>query len=268
MNLKHLTDSELIKDLKLLVLEERKCSAKILHHLKEMDRRRLFVEQGYGSLFDYAVHHLGYSSSAAYRRIQAARMLHEIPEIELKLTSGNLNLTHIADATVFFRENKIQDTNYKKEVLKQLESLSKKETAVKLHELSGKKTKRMIHVPLSEDTVHKIEKWQGLHPIKTSSDELVSDALDVAIIVAERNKFKLVGNPHKEKAAEGISAATKREVYLRDHKRCTNCGTTHSLQFDHRTPKALGGSNDKENIRLLCFACNQRAGMRAGLIKN
>lgn len=195
-------------------------------------------------------------------------MLQEIPEIELKFTSGTLNLAHIADATVFFRENKIQDTSYKKEVLSQIESLSKKETAIKLHELSGKKTKRMIHVPLSEDTVDKIETWKGLHPIKTTSDELVSEALDVAILVAERNKFKLVENPQKEKATEGISAATKREVYLRDQKKCTNCGTTHSLQFDHRIPKALGGSNDKGNVRLLCFACNQRAGIRAGLIKN
>jgi len=42
MNLKHLTDKTLISETDFLVQNERELLAKVLHHLKEIDRRRLF----------------------------------------------------------------------------------------------------------------------------------------------------------------------------------------------------------------------------------
>lgn len=251
MNLRHLTDIQILKEIKILVQDERRLSVKILHHMREIDHRRLYSDIGYQSLFDYAVRHLGYSASAAYRRIQAARMLNDVPEIEGKINSGALNLTHITDAAGFFRENNVKDSALKKEVLGKIEALSKKETSVKLRELSGKVAKRMIPVPLSEETLEKVEHWRGLRPEKKSSDELIFGALEVAISQAGKVRF------HETKM--------KQKIYQRDEKKCTNCGSTHNLQYDHRQPKALGGEDVEENLRLLCFACNQRARIRAGL---
>lgn len=85
MNLKHLTDKTLLSDTKYLVSKEREISLKILHHLKEIERRRLFSDLGFGSIFDYTVHELGYSEPAAARRINSARLLRDMPEIEEKL---------------------------------------------------------------------------------------------------------------------------------------------------------------------------------------
>mgnify|MGYP001047181980 CR=1 FL=1 len=74
MNLRHLTDIQILREIKILVQDERRLSVQILHHMREIDRRRLYSDIGYQSLFDYAVKQLGYSASAAYRRIQAAQI--------------------------------------------------------------------------------------------------------------------------------------------------------------------------------------------------
>ncbi len=249
MNLKFLTDHQLHLDTKMLVRDERKVSIKILHHLKEIDRRRLYSDIGYGSLFDYVVKELGYSPGSAYRRIQAARLLVDVPEVENKILTGCLNLTQVCDATTFFRENEIREPNRKIEVLRQIENLSKTETSRHFALLSGKPEKRFTPVPLSFETLAKVNEWKS-YCGQGSSDELVSSALDVAI--GSRLKTKL-------------NSKIKREVYSRDEGCCTICGATFKLEFDHRTPKSLGGSDEEQNLRLLCFSCNQRARIRAGL---
>ena len=53
-------------------------------------------------------------------------------------------------------------------------------------------------------------------------------------------------------------AGIRREVFERDQT-CTNCGSTYALEIDHRIAKALGGPSTRENLRLLCRNCNQRA---------
>jgi hypothetical protein len=250
MNLKHLTDTELLKELEKCVQQERHLSIKVLHHLKEVDRRRLYSDQGCKSLYDYVTSKLGYSAGAAYRRVQAARMLAEIPEIEEKIQGGLLTLTHITDAASFFRENQIHRTTEKKEILTQVQGLNKRDTSIKLHEYAKKPFVRMIPVALSEATIQKVETWRGLRPAIHTADQLIGDALDIAITKTERSRH---------------NTGVRKLIYQRDEKKCTICGSTHDLQYDHIQPKALGGGDTVENLRLLCFSCNQRARIRAGL---
>ena len=81
MNLKMFENTQLIEKTKMLVQEEKRLTLEILHHLREIERRRLFAEMGFSSLFEFATKNLGYSPAAAYRRIEAMRLLTEIPEI-------------------------------------------------------------------------------------------------------------------------------------------------------------------------------------------
>ncbi len=106
MNLKTMTDANLIERTETLVREERELLTKVLHHLREIDRRRLFSSLGYKSLFDFAVRHLGYPEDQAYRRISAMKLLKEIPEIEAKINQGEISLTHIGLAQTLFRQEK------------------------------------------------------------------------------------------------------------------------------------------------------------------
>lgn len=73
MNLKHLTDLALLKDTTKLASEYREVTARLLHHLREIENRKLYSELGYSSLFFYVVQELGFDESSAARRIKASR---------------------------------------------------------------------------------------------------------------------------------------------------------------------------------------------------
>jgi hypothetical protein len=55
-----------------------------------------------------------------------------------------------------------------------------------------------------------------------------------------------------------IHASLRREVWKRANGKCGGCGGYFRLQIDHIKPVAKGGTNAIENLRLLCFHCNQR----------
>lgn len=62
-----------------------------------------------------------------------------------------------------------------------------------------------------------------------------------------------------KKNARNVIVSTKRAVWLRADARCEHrneigirCFSRHSLEFDHVLPKALGGSDEPGNLRLLC----------------
>jgi 5-methylcytosine-specific restriction endonuclease McrA len=57
-------------------------------------------------------------------------------------------------------------------------------------------------------------------------------------------------------------AQVKREVWQESQYRCCNCGSNYALETDHCLAKARGGTNAKENLRILCRACNQRSAIR------
>src|SRR6476620_6168878 len=103
MKLHALSDKELLKSTKALVARERTLLTEILHHLREVERRRLFSELGRQSLFDYAVRELGYSEDQAYRRINAMRLLKEMPQIEGKIADGSLTLSSLSVAGSMFK---------------------------------------------------------------------------------------------------------------------------------------------------------------------
>lgn len=280
MNLKHVTDKTLLNDTRELVLKEREHLTRILHHLKEIDVRKLYSDLGYSSLFAYCVRELGYSESNAYRRIQACRMLVMLPEIEQKIENGKLSLTNISQASQFFNHNEIMDPGDQRAVLNQLENLTKKEAEKMLFAISGEEKvekdnlrrvsseKTRLSIILSDETIEKCELLKNLIGKDLSYQELIDYMVEVSIKDIEKKKFK-VSATNKDllppvAVKRVINSSVKRKVYLRD-KKCVKCGSTRNLNFDHRVPFALGGTSDFLNIRMLCFNCNQRSRIRAGL---
>lgn len=66
-----------------------------------------------------------------------------------------------------------------------------------------------------------------------------------------------------------LPAKVRREVWRRDQGHCQwplarggVCGSTHQLEFDHMTARALGGESTVDNLRLVCRAHNQIAAQR------
>lgn len=53
-----------------------------------------------------------------------------------------------------------------------------------------------------------------------------------------------------------ITKAVKRKVADFWHNQCAHCGRNDYLQFHHLKPKAAGGSDEADNLILLCACCH------------
>ena len=111
LEIKKLSDQNLLFQTKYLVQKERNITIQVLRHLSEIESRKLHLKRGFASLFDYAVRDLGYSHSAAYRRIKVMKLCREVPEIVSKLKTGSLNLTTVSKLQAYFEK---QDKKAKK----------------------------------------------------------------------------------------------------------------------------------------------------------
>ena len=145
MNLHKISDRDLLDVTKKLSGEERVLLIKILHHLREIDRRKLYSDLGYKSLFEYAVTELKYSEDQAWRRINAMRVLKDLPQFEEKVSEGLLTLSNINMATNLFRaEQKFLGrpipAQRKHEIMEAVCGKSKREAEVVLTKLSDAPT--------------------------------------------------------------------------------------------------------------------------------
>ncbi|MGM0484712.1 MAG: HNH endonuclease [Candidatus Krumholzibacteriota bacterium] len=94
--LKRLKAKDLLGNLDSLNDRERKLKVKILLYLREIDRRKLYLEQGYSSMFDFCINYLKYSESTAVRRIKAERALGRSKKIIRMLLSGEMTVTGLS----------------------------------------------------------------------------------------------------------------------------------------------------------------------------
>src|SRR6478735_1623310 len=99
MNLKSLSDEQLLESTREAAKNERHSTTIVLHHLLEVYDRRLFGPK-YKSIHEYAVGDLKYNDGEAHRRINAMWVLRSVPEIDQKIDSGALSLTVLSEATV------------------------------------------------------------------------------------------------------------------------------------------------------------------------
>lgn len=326
MNLRDLPDRTLLERTEGLVKREREVLTEILHHLREIERRRLFSELGFKSLFDYATKKLGYADDQAARRISAMRLLKELPQIEEKVASGALSLTNLNLAQTLFRQEQKAEAGFsqqeKLKLLAQLENQPKREAEKIILSRSSEPIRfRPDRVrQVSETTIEikfmadselqlKLERIKGLlahsHP-NMSLAEAVNYLCDLGIknldpskkpghgnsrtpVTAPAGKIQSLSAPDvclpDRKLPESklprskrqspapalkrrISVSTRREVWRSAGSKCQNCGSAHALQIDHIQPIALGGENDRQNLRLLCRSCNQRTAItKLGFVK-
>ncbi|MGE4132377.1 MAG: HNH endonuclease [Bdellovibrionales bacterium] len=295
MNLTSIPDGELIERTDSIVKREREVLAEVLQHLREIERRRLFSTLGFRSLFDYATKRLGYAEDQAARRISAMRLLRDLPELEPDVRQGSLTLTNMAMAQTLFRHAMVGDFSKDRrlELLQDLRNKSKREAehiiAARSSSPAGLKPDRIR--PVTQETIsisfvagheleEKIAKVRGLlahsHP-QASLADLMSYLCDLAIEKLDPSKKKCREAPKVMRqlptlpapvSERRITARARRTVWQQAKSKCQTCGSVHALQVDHVLPKSLGGSDEAENLRLLCRSCNQRAAIeKLGLPK-
>jgi hypothetical protein len=95
LNPSSMSDSDLLSTTRLAAQTERKATASLVALLAEVDARRLYLGEGYSSLFIFCMRALHMSEHAAYARIEAARAARRFPEILTRLADGRLSLTTV-----------------------------------------------------------------------------------------------------------------------------------------------------------------------------
>jgi 5-methylcytosine-specific restriction endonuclease McrA len=96
------SDTDLLERMPHLVLAERGCTADVIVHLMEIDRRRIYLDAACRSLFRYCIERLGYSEDEAGKRVRdalrdtrrgVAELARRIPQALEELRSGAIHLT-------------------------------------------------------------------------------------------------------------------------------------------------------------------------------
>ena len=281
-----MNDEELSQNLLSMIQQERKLTSQILDYLKEVENRKLFAKRGYPSLFSYCTDFLGYSEGAAQRRISSMRLLKEVPEVKEQVASGELSLSNVSKAASFFRqEQKINEKTYtpqeKVKILHDLSGKTQKEAEAQLVKISPKPFQRIDHErALSEDitelrftldkaTTQKLNRLRELKP-NLSTQELLDwmlsrslkqiDPLEKPKKTSKTVKKSVPQRQSPEPQRRALSREVRHQVWqnakaccqFKDHQSGQTCKSMSGLEIDHIQPLAFGGTDQIENLRLLC----------------
>ena len=295
ISLKYIKNDQLLLQTKNLVQKERQINIQVLQHLQEIEKRKLYLDRGFPSLFEYAVKELGYSHSVAYRRIKTMRLCRDIPQAVSKIKTGSLNLTTASQLQTFFEKKKRKDRKEEKTFVKKnlvldaclrrhdtyeriektfktngpsecdVQSTSLPATGcVKENEEQSNKTDVFMQ---SKEIFNKKQKKTSTVKINKQTKINKADVFDkeshkTSVVTMKK---KINNNQKCLKPKRYIPSKVRHHVWMRDQGKCTyvcpktkrRCASDHLLQIDHIKPFSLGGTNEVDNLRLLCANHNQ-----------
>jgi hypothetical protein len=289
MEIKNLSNNHLVERLNKLVRTERKITHLVLECIAEIDRRHLYLEKAYSSLYDYLINEFGYSPSAAIRRIESARLLREIPEMAKKIEAGSLNLSQLSKVqqairTVQKSESRKMDTQEKREILEKIENTNQETTERILAQELNLPVQILDKVKINGDesvtltmTFNK-EQMELLNKVQDMIAHTVTEKKwpEVMTYLAQkeldrRTKIRRVSEKFLSKDTKmppfkrlPIRPSLRKSILnreacceFRDAQSGKLCGSTRFLQIDHVQPVWAGGGNESENLRTLCSQHNR-----------
>jgi 5-methylcytosine-specific restriction endonuclease McrA len=92
-SLQRKTDQALLNRLDELLMQEHAMEVELLLHIGEVDRRGLYRERAFSSMFQYCTQELHVAESVAYKRIRVARAAREYPILLCKIAERQLHLS-------------------------------------------------------------------------------------------------------------------------------------------------------------------------------
>ena len=261
----------LIRDVK----EERLITAKVIRGIHEVSLHKDYLEYNCDSLFQFCVLVLGYEGGAAWRRIEAAKLLEKAPEVAEKIESGALTLTNVATIS------RIQAKARKDDV----EIPAAKLIEVALHTESRVAERKCLELAM--------EYGVDVDPEKRRYDSEVEDLLSalshkhpginkealLRLAIHEMHgrycaEKKADAEVEVKNPASGHVPAKMNRALKQNAEQCCQwvdestkrrCESRHQLEIDHIKPRAKGGKTELQNLRVLCRFHNQQAAREAGL---
>jgi 5-methylcytosine-specific restriction endonuclease McrA len=108
MGITDLSNAELLADLRGLLAEESRITAKIIAYLVEVEERRLHLEAACSSMFDFCVRKLGLSEGETHRRLTAARLAKRFPVLLDALASRRIHLSSLVLLRDLFTDDNVE----------------------------------------------------------------------------------------------------------------------------------------------------------------
>lgn len=68
---------------------------------------------------------------------------------------------------------------------------------------------------------------------------------------------------HHRMKLQKISPEQRTAILEQFAYKCAECGATEDLTIDHKVPRVKGGSNEPDNLQVLCRSCNSKKGITA-----
>jgi len=153
--LSQLSNEALETRLKDLVQKERTLLHVILEHIKEVERRELYLAKAYSSMYAYLVQEMKYSGSAAMRRLEAARLLKDVPSLSREIQAGNVNLSQIGELSRALKDKERQQQ-------KKVSSQKKAELIAKISQKSLPESQQILseslEIPLKKTDTQKVQR--------------------------------------------------------------------------------------------------------------
>jgi 5-methylcytosine-specific restriction endonuclease McrA len=283
MDFTRMTDTEIFNGLEFSFFTECKIRLTILEYITEVSARKLYLKYDCTSLFQLLTEKFKLSPACAQSRIDAARLLKEIPSIAEHIKSGDLNLSQMSIVARSVREkSKTQavNTETKKALLEEIKGLDLKTTqaadCAKLEiapvvpekiRIQADRSAR-IEVTFTEEQTAQQNRVKELvshaHPHLTF--EALVDLLTKDFL--KRNDPELKSSSHSDATpSQNRSYVPKpvRRVVFRQQKCCQHrnsdgrvCDSRYQLQIDHKVPLWAGGGSELENLQVLCGVHNRQ----------
>ena len=105
-----LSDDQLLEQTSKLARLDHQVHVFVIDHLIEIEARRVYLDRGFSSLFDYVKRGLGYSDAATWRRTSAMKLCARIDGVRERLWDGSLTLDAAAQLQAAFERRERERT--------------------------------------------------------------------------------------------------------------------------------------------------------------
>lgn len=274
-----------ITKLRALRTREHESTVAIIRQMIVCHETRAHLEHGCSTLFSFLVEELNYSNGAASRRYKAMRVAMQFPQVLDMLARQELTLCSLAQA-----ESLLSELSDPAELLDRIRGKSSREVEKVVAQARPVPSKPRESVkpvvvkppqdPLFAPPANPVESRVSVRTTLTEQDydefekvrAIVSrkkPAATVEDVLVELTSFYLKHKAPKRRKqptreTQQVPRATRDAVMIRDGHRCTfvgkngkRCTSKHDLQIDHMRPRALGGTHEPGNLRVLCGAHNR-----------
>jgi hypothetical protein len=293
MQLTNLTDAELFAQFHEIRLEGGRLLARLILVLHEMEDRRLHLHGAFPSMFEFCRRRLGMSDAGAHRRTVAAKLVRRFPVLLEKIERGEINLSTLVMLKEQLTDENLETmlATVAGKTTREVEELlvrraPRPDVPARLEKVPEQvslpapgvnapariaplgEERYALQLTVSRELRDKLARARDLMMHANPKGDLavvLERAVDALLKKLEKQVLAEAERPREQKKpTKRVSRAARRETFKRDGAQCTyvaadgtRCCATGFLQIDHVDARARGGSNDDDNLRVLCHAHNQ-----------